>query len=862
MSTLKKASVNASSANKIAHINLLEACTVITIKDFSVYSVTTNQTNHSSKSRMKSTPAAEVSSSDKFSSNFYLNTYCEKFLESNFSEFNIPTDTVLINIFLSEFYFPDEFNYPLPNIQIYAQISPLKLNVDYLTLLWINMILLALSTEIIPLVNSSKPTVTNTTTSQLFDACIECILPKLSLKLYNSKAYDSKIPKYLNILCSCLKLTNLCNEQQVDLKNLCKKAFKNENLSQNLDKWPFEPTDLLMIPTCLLDICKEMQATTNERVDERLVSPKHGLLVSKLSKKEFKTNKISSPDLFLLSIDKLWIEMSLNYATNSNPENLVIPPTSFKIWLLNTNGYYSKIRNDGNPSQLRFGEILSESSRSFFIDDLSLLNNQRKCRINNNNNNKRSKSCDSTSSGVKKRANVGSRKHYNTKLNAICDIESANVKISHYQLLFLLRLLDEISFFQSQLEQDAFKVVTSLNKDFKRLKSNESSLESVLSLSIAVFIDKLEAKLVINDKRKFVKVAKAVEKEEYTVTAVKIENDLIFVKNSPSQDKVPIAVDEPMQLVEEDEFVVIPDFKKPIKIMTKIDKDINYLILKEHIQQIYGVLDNSKYLRNNTSLPSLASPSHTQSLQTISSQMNPISKATVGAHKTLSRVSQVLELNVASLKSADKKSTLRSFSFRSAQNDSDSVLDAYMDEDSDSESISVSAIGMLNIDNSKALPTNDTENHISSSLPKESPSIAASNEILSTSPDVEATCFEVPVKLSSLQFCLQLIKDEMCVLGRLYSIDICDNNEFTERNENGEINIRFSRGSNSSHKQYGANYSGFVELRISKECFNLNQSTLVGLLEMLEDEPAEKSLPVKIIIDNCKINMSVSMRIW
>ena len=50
-----------------------------------------------------------------------------------------------------------------------------------------------------------------------------------------------------------------------------------------------------------------------------------------------------------------------------------------------------------------------------------------------------------------------------------------------------------------------------------------------------------------------------------------------------------------------------------------------------------------------------------------------------------------------------------------------------------------------------------------------------------------------------------------------------------------------------------------LEIRILDECFCLNQSTLVGLLELVEDEEqSETGLPIKIIIDNCKVNMSVN----
>jgi hypothetical protein len=453
--------------------------------------------------RTASTQKTPTPATKEFSANLYLNTNGEKFLESNFTEFNLPSDTVLINVFLSEFYFPDEFNYPLPNIQIYSQISPIKLNIDYLTLLWLNMLYLALSTELIPLVDelNKQTSVSSTnTTNQLFDASIECILPKVSLKLYNSGYYNSSIPKYLSIFCSSLKFTNLCVDQVTDLKSLCEKIYKEKNLCMNFDRWPFEPTDLVMVPKCLLDICEEMQENVESvRVSEKIVSPKHGLLISNLSKKEFKTSKISSSELFLLKIDNLWVEMSLNEVkvqNTTNNENTIVLPISFNIWLLNTNGYLSNKKSNLNDTclNLRFNEtILSESSKSFHVENPCFLLSDKKRH------HRRTKSLnDADTTTTPKRQDTQKQKYFNSKLNLIIDFKKVEAKISHYQLLFLLRLLDELSYFQEKIEEDALKVVLSFNKELKT-----SGEKKFFSLSAVVFIDKLELKLLISDKRKF-----------------------------------------------------------------------------------------------------------------------------------------------------------------------------------------------------------------------------------------------------------------------------------------------------------------------------------------------------------------------
>ena len=301
--------------------------------------------------------------------------------------------------------------------------------------------------------------------------------------------------------------------------------------------------------------------------------------------------------------------------------------------------------------------------------------------------------------------------------------------------------------------------------------------------------------------------------------------------------------------------------------MSKIDKDISILILKEHIQQIYGVLDNSKYLHNIQQQQQNQSQS---GCYTITSQVPVINKPLTVQQKPVQRTdttqiksNQILELNVASLKSTekDKKSSFNLFnSFRSSNIETDSMLDIDISDDSDSGSISLSAIGSI-ID----LHTPDHRIGVETSTLNES-SIEASTELL-VSPEIEQSKeielqdhkYEVCLKINNIECCAQLIQDDISVIGRLFHVDICDNNEFIyEKNEKTpEIKFRLVKGSECSRKSYATDMS--LEIRILDECFCLNQSTLVGLLELVEDEEqSETGLPIKIIIDNCKVNMSVN----
>ncbi len=295
------------------------------------------------------------------------------------------------------------------------------------------------------------------------------------------------------------------------------------------------------------------------------------------------------------------------------------------------------------------------------------------------------------------------------------------------------------------------------------------------------------------------------------------------------------------------------------------------MILKEHIHEIYGILDQSKYINQ---IPVAIQPT----VIPISSQNKPqentkrtTNDTSLFSSFTKSSASQILELNVTSLKNESilsRKGSFNLFNSLRSSNDTDSMIDVDISDDSDSETISISG----HID-TRAYYTNDFK-PTEPVLIKGS-SVGTSNEGLSstsmpTSPDIvtaELTdVYEVVVRLNDLQFCAQLQKDDICVLGRVFYVDIHDGNEFSRNGQisqvekdNGVINLRFSKGPISGRKQYGADLSGFLEIRLLNEFFYLNQSTLGGLVELLEDDSSETGLPVKILIENCKINMSVSI---
>ena len=152
--------------------NLLEACTVFTLKDFCMYKVTTNLSNKAAsgsglraKKTSAQTPVHEESAvaaaatatantttpNDMIKSeNYFIDQQMfnkKTFISSNYAEFNLPPESLFAQCFFSEFYLPEDANYPIPSAQIFIQVAPVLVNIDFLTLLWINTLMFSLYRE-------------------------------------------------------------------------------------------------------------------------------------------------------------------------------------------------------------------------------------------------------------------------------------------------------------------------------------------------------------------------------------------------------------------------------------------------------------------------------------------------------------------------------------------------------------------------------------------------------------------------------------------------------------------------------------------------------------------------------------------
>ena len=179
-----------------------------------------------------------------------------QFISSNFAEFSLPGDTLFAHFFFSEFYFPEDANYPVPCPQLFAQISPVLFNIDFLTLLWLNTLMLSLYKEklIADQNKTLEPNILSSKKASLeikeddrpslhCDTCLEFIMPKVSLTIYpKSSMFEPDVKEFVKRPCGIeigfarISVSNqnisnnsssLSSSKSITLKSTSEKAYQS-----------------------------------------------------------------------------------------------------------------------------------------------------------------------------------------------------------------------------------------------------------------------------------------------------------------------------------------------------------------------------------------------------------------------------------------------------------------------------------------------------------------------------------------------------------------------------------------------------------------------------------------------------------
>ncbi|KAK7486402.1 hypothetical protein BaRGS_00022326, partial [Batillaria attramentaria] len=102
---------------------LLESCCVIKIEDLTIYMVSTPNTKRTGHVH-------------------------QKFLVSDKKQLHLPSDMSVVHMEYTEYFFPDGMDYPVPHPNLYIMVNPVKVTLDFLTLLWSQYFLFTLAQSV------------------------------------------------------------------------------------------------------------------------------------------------------------------------------------------------------------------------------------------------------------------------------------------------------------------------------------------------------------------------------------------------------------------------------------------------------------------------------------------------------------------------------------------------------------------------------------------------------------------------------------------------------------------------------------------------------------------------------------------
>ncbi|CAF0714322.1 unnamed protein product [Brachionus calyciflorus] len=893
------------------NINLLESCTLFSLKDFCIYKVTTNLSNKnanafSMKSKKNNSdndkPTVTYNSLNDFlkMKDYFIEQQmfnARPFLSSNSAEFNLPGDTLFLNCFFSEFYFPEDINYPVPSPQIYVQISPILINIDFLTLLWVNTLAFSLWREKLIVDQNDKEKgkpnlMTNSTKNILHcDSYLELILPKINLSIYPSKINQNVIftnenfierPKALEIGIARLVITNQTlskfNKNFTNFESTSQKSYKivsnliekNSNFNTNIKKSNLDSEiQINNLAPCFNEIVTNENSSyqrcdiNNDLINttKEAVSSKIGLFLKSLNKNAL--NKNASKDVWNIEIDSLWIDMV-------DKENLpFVQNLSFNIYLVNVWDFLTK---DLTQTQNHLNDKISSNSCEMGykkaykrLEKIIEIQNSDQKVTEKIKFRKRSNSASHASKLIhnQTKSEFICKKIY-SNLNVITEIKHINVYINHSQILFLLRLVEVIDNFTKQMEIDTentLKFKGHSGKDFidqkdkkAQFKSfklddlldeveNEAELTDASSLNFALIVNNIEVELAINDMRKDIR---------FEPNLTPYEDESI---NEPKNTIDPIK-NEQKEIEKSDEIT-----KEDFDIIAKqLDKEF----MLSYVKYVYGlstenpnnglsfnIVQNPKDLSSSSSIDS-----GIQSSEKTSIFSNFSNKASAGLNKLTSKISDSNDIDpflddndnmslILSLTQDDTSSLI-------SQADVQNLMENLKNSPSRSLSSASDVSSFTNSLNQLKQPDDQLRSYsFNSNIGR---AISNTSQIVQTN----STQTKVKLNLKNLNVYLQTINENLTVLIDLEQIRIRDRKSSCKNIEKSqEILAKFKKISDDKDSQ-----NGLVEIFLDNYSLELDIPTLTGIVDLVDDNDdfsngeKKESIGVRAFVKNCGIKLN------
>nr|XP_006816217.1 PREDICTED: UHRF1-binding protein 1-like [Saccoglossus kowalevskii] len=291
----------------------MESCVVVRLDDFSISAVTTEESANSNK----------------------------KFLSSDNEAFSLPPEMSSLHVEYTSYYFLDGLEYPVPQPNIYVKLNPIKLEMDYMTVLWINLFANHMASGVQMKPDGGESDIL----SELYhnDIRIDALMPRITIPAEKMVPDQPDRPNALQIQFSQVILSNCRIATEASRSDLAS-AIQNlygGTLFTDQQQYPNEKSDLTAVSQMLWNHayktgesegtkhCTSSPVAVQGKGNIASVGTNEKIKNQPISKMSFFTQ--ASEDVWCAHLDQVWMDFLGVESAKGRPVPLV-EAVPISIW--------------------------------------------------------------------------------------------------------------------------------------------------------------------------------------------------------------------------------------------------------------------------------------------------------------------------------------------------------------------------------------------------------------------------------------------------------------------------------------------------------------------------------------------------
>ncbi|XP_077994707.1 bridge-like lipid transfer protein family member 3B [Glandiceps talaboti] len=279
---------------------LMENCMILKVEDFAIFAVSTEGSKDVNK----------------------------KFFYSDKAAFSLPDEMSSLYVEATSYYFPEGLEFPVPEPNMYCEVNPLRLDIDYITVLWINQFanLMASGVQMKSDTDSETGSSTGSTIGSDMDHVnirVDALMPKIVIPAEEEVTGQPERPNALQVQFSQVILSNCrigTSSSISDLASAVQNIYGGK-LFTNQQSFPNESGDLNAVPQMLWnhayksgesDIKDENSSAPIAVQGKGTSPPPQTTIKSEKNKKEPMGKraffKSASEDVWCVHCDQVWVD--------------------------------------------------------------------------------------------------------------------------------------------------------------------------------------------------------------------------------------------------------------------------------------------------------------------------------------------------------------------------------------------------------------------------------------------------------------------------------------------------------------------------------------------------------------------------